>query len=159
MDTCCNESESCAALIIGMYICFPFSDLSLDILPYQWIEMNLIFFDCWSKTKWSWKQLHRLVWPDKENIYGTTTVGKTGRRFLHKLRHRISSPQARGQRGWNVVTAWPMQSPKSLAPFTLGFQWIQLSAIKSDELCRFFRTPQWTSWRDVQQRKRGAPGS
>ena len=46
MDTCCNESESCAALIIGMYICFPFSDLSLDILPYQWIEMNLIFFDC-----------------------------------------------------------------------------------------------------------------
>ena len=27
-----------------------------------------------------------------------------------------------------------MQSPKSLAPFTLGFQWTQLCAIKSDEL-------------------------
>ena len=32
-----------------------------------------------------------------------------------------------------------MQSPKSLAPFTLGFQWIQLSAIKSDELGLIFQ--------------------
>ena len=32
-----------------------------------------------------------------------------------------------------------MQSPKSLAPFTLGFQWIQLSTIKSDKLGRFFQ--------------------
>ena len=32
-----------------------------------------------------------------------------------------------------------MQSPKSLAPFTLGFQWIQLSAIKSDKLGLIFQ--------------------
>ena len=32
-----------------------------------------------------------------------------------------------------------MQSPKSLAPFTLGFQWIQLTAIKSDKLGLLFQ--------------------